>query len=97
MERLAKITGAQPGAEAAAKALEFQTRALGLALKLRESNPQSVFYGRTAAVSFFLTYQRAQAAGQAQLANQCLGGCYAVLHELITAGCQLDAPMMNLY
>ena len=95
LERMAAFEGGRPGGEA--KALEFQTRALGIALKLRESNPQSVFYGRTAAVSFFLTYQRAQAVGQAQLANQCLGGCHAVLHELITAGCQLDPQMMNLY
>ncbi len=95
LERLAKFEAGREGGEA--RALEFQTRSLGIALQLRESNPQSVFHGRTAAVSFFLTYQRAEAAGQAPLANRYLGGCHAVLHELITAGCELDPPMMNLY
>ena len=50
-----------------------------------------------AAVSFFLTCQRAQAAGEQELAGKCLAGCHAVLHELIAAGCQLDAPMVQLY
>ena len=97
LERMAQTTGGQPGAEAARQALEFQRRALGIALKLRESNPQSAFYGRTAAVSFFLTFQRAQAAADQELANQCLAGCRKVLHELVTAGSQLDPPMMQLY
>ncbi|MBC8116952.1 MAG: hypothetical protein H7062_21360, partial [Candidatus Saccharimonas sp.] len=97
LERMAQAVAAQPDADAVQRALEHQSRALGIALKLRESNPQSVYYGRTAAVSFFLTFQRAQAAGQEELANQCLAGCHAVLHQLITAGCQLDPPMMGLY
>ena len=97
LERMAQTTGGQPGAEAARQALEFQRRALGIALKLREGNPQSAFYGRAAAVSFYLTYQRAQAAGDQELANRCLAGCHKVLHELVTAGCQLDPPMMQLY
>ena len=95
LERMAAFEGRRVGGEN--KALELQTRALGIALKLREGNPQSVFYGRTAAVAFFLTYQRAQAAGQAQLANQCLVGCHGVLHELITQGVTFDPPIMQLY
>ncbi len=95
LERMAVFEGGR--ADGADKALEFQTRALGIALKLREGNPQSLYYGDTVARSFFFTYQRAQAAGNQQLAQQCLGGCHAVLHELITAGCQLGPQMMNLY
>jgi len=95
LQRLAKCEGGWAGREA--KALELQTRALGLALKLRERNPQSVFHGRAAAVSFLLTSQRAQAAGQEELAAKYLAGCYGVLDELISAGCQLDPPMMSLH
>jgi tetratricopeptide (TPR) repeat protein len=97
LERMARAKSEQPGAEAARQALEFQRRALGIAVKLREGNPQSAFYGRTAALSFHLTAKRAQAAGDQELANRCLAGCHKVLHELVTAGCQLDAPMMQLY
>lgn len=95
LERLAAFEGGRAGGEA--KALELQTRALGIALKLRESNPQSVFYGDTVARSFFFTYQRAEAAGNRQLASQCLAGCYSVLDEMISAGCQLDPQLMNLH
>ncbi|MBO3707995.1 MAG: SEL1-like repeat protein [Candidatus Accumulibacter sp.] len=95
LQRLAVCEGGWAGREA--KALELQTRALGLALKLRERNPQSVFHGRAAAVSFLLTSQRAQAAGQEDLAAKYLAGCYGVLDELISAGCQLDPPMMRLH
>jgi hypothetical protein len=72
-------------------------RALETALKLHEQNPQSLFYGRTAAVSFFLLFQRAQAAGNEDLAQRGLGGCHAVLHNLVTAGFELDPPIMGLY
>ena len=66
-------------------------------LGLFESNWTSVFYGRTAAVSFYLTAQRAHAAGAEELAGQCMGGCHAVLKELIEGGAQLDVPMVRLY
>ncbi|HEY3368612.1 MAG TPA: hypothetical protein VGK74_26440 [Symbiobacteriaceae bacterium] len=97
LERLAHVTAAQPDTYAARKALAFQQRALALASKLREDNPQSVFYGRTAAWSYYFTGQLAHAAGEAELAAQCLAGCYTVLHELISAGMELDEPMRNLY
>ena len=77
--------------------MEFQSPALAIALKLREGNQLAVFYGRTAAVSFFLTFQRTRAAGQEELAVKCLTGCHAVLRELVTAGCQLDPAMARLY
>jgi hypothetical protein len=48
-------------------------------------------------VSFFFTAQRADAAGDEQLASQCLGACHRVLHEIVTSGGQLDPPLMQLY
>ncbi|HRJ11229.1 MAG TPA: hypothetical protein PLP58_21790, partial [Prosthecobacter sp.] len=95
LERLAAFEAGRSGGEA--KALELQSRALGIALKLREGNPQSLFCGRTAAVSFFLTFQRAQAAGNEKLARQCLAGCFSVLDPMVTAGVGLDAPMRQLH
>ncbi|MBI5424986.1 MAG: toll/interleukin-1 receptor domain-containing protein [Opitutae bacterium] len=95
LERLAGLEGRRTGGQK--KALELQRRALEIALRLRGANPQSVYFGRTAAVSFFLTYQRAQAAGQDDLAMKCLVGCYEVLDELISAGCTLDQQSMQLH
>jgi hypothetical protein len=97
LERMAQITGLQPGGEAAQHALEFQLRALEIAMRLREGNPQSVFYARTVAVSFFLTFQRAQAVGNQELVVQCLTGCFSVLDPLVQAGAELDAPMRQLH
>jgi hypothetical protein len=95
LERLAEWMAKQAGG--GGKALDLQKRALEIALRLRESDQQSVFHGRTAAVAFYLTGQRASAAGQEDLGARCFGGCHAVLHELISAGCQLDPQMTNLY
>ncbi|MBI5424988.1 MAG: toll/interleukin-1 receptor domain-containing protein [Opitutae bacterium] len=95
LERLAGFEGRQAGGEG--KALQLQLRALEIAFQLRSSNPQSVYFGRTAAVSFFLTYQRAHAAGQNELAMKCLAGCFQVLDQMITAGCALDEQMVNLH
>jgi hypothetical protein len=97
LERMANITGKREDAEAAQRALEFQKRALEIAIRLRDGNPQSVFHGRTVAVSFILTFRCAQAAGKQELAKNCLASCHSVLHQLITSGCQLDRPMMQLY
>ena len=97
LERMAQMTSQREDAEGKQEALQFQLRALEIAVKLREANRQSVFFGRTAAVSFYLAAQHAHAAGEQELAGQCLGGCHQVLHELITAGCTLDAPMVQLY
>lgn len=49
--------------------------------------------GAAAAVSFFLAFQRVQAAGQEELAKQCLVGGFFVLDALVQAGAELDAPM----
>jgi tetratricopeptide (TPR) repeat protein len=97
LERMARITGLQPDGEAAQHALEFQLRALEIAMRLREGNPQSVFYARTVAVSFFLTFQRAQAVGNRELVVRCLTGCFSVLDPLVQAGAELDEPMRQLH
>ena len=97
LERMAKVTSAQSGFDAAQRAHDFQERALQIALRLREANPTSAFYGQTAAISFFLANQRAQAAGQEELAQQHRENCHSVLHELISCGCQLDPHLMHLY
>jgi tetratricopeptide (TPR) repeat protein len=95
LERLAAFAGGRAGGEN--KALEMQTRSLGIALKLREQNPTSLFYQRTAAVSYIQTYQRAQAAEQRELAAQCLAGCFSVLDPLVQARVELDPPMRQLH
>ena len=95
LERMAKAHGARAGGEQ--EALALQTRSLELALELREQNPQSFFYQRTAATAFINTYQRAQAAGNQELAVQCLTGCFSVLDALVRAGVELDAPMRGLH
>jgi len=97
LERLAAMAAKTPGAEAAKRALAYQQRALGLGVGLYEANRASVFFGRTAAVSYFLTYQRAEAAGEVELAGQCLAGCHGVLKALIGGGAQLDAAMVGLF
>ena len=95
LERMARAEAGRVGRENAA--LELQSRSLKLALELREQNPGSWFYQRTAAVSFLLTSQRAQAAGQGEQAAQCLAGCLGLLHEAIAAGVEVDSPMRQLY
>ena len=95
LERLAAFEGGRAGGEN--EALELQVRSLEIALKLREQNPSSFFYQRTAAVSFIQTYQRAQAAGNQPLAVQCLAGCFSVLDPLVQAGVELDPPMRQLH
>ena len=91
LERLAKTEAQRP--DGAARALALQLRSLEIALQLRERNPASWFYQRTAAMAYFLSSQRAQAADNQELATQCLGGCYAVLDPLIQAGVEIDAEM----
>jgi tetratricopeptide (TPR) repeat protein len=97
LERMAKVTGTQPGFEAAQRALGLQQRSLDIALGLRKANPESAFHARTAAIAFFLAAERAQAAGKEELAHGYRSGCLTVLHEMITAGCQIDPSLMELY
>ena len=95
LERIAVSESRRP--DGAAKALEPQVRALEIAMQLRNSNPQSVFFGTTAVWSLFLAFQRAHATGQEELAGQFHARCFQLLDELLTAGCQLDPEMRNLH
>ncbi|MCO6456013.1 MAG: tetratricopeptide repeat protein, partial [Pirellulaceae bacterium] len=67
LERLAMAVAAETDGHE--RALELQLRSLEIALHLREANPSSWFFQRTAAVSFMLTSNRAQATGDQQLTS----------------------------
>ena len=95
LERMAAIRGAQAGGEV--EALEWQRRALGIALELKERNGPLGQYGLAAAVSYFLASERALAAGEAEFAEECLSGCYRILDELIRSGSELDSEMLALH
>jgi hypothetical protein len=95
LERLAGAESRRDGGEQ--QALELQQRSLSIALQLREQNPGSWFSQRTAAVAFFLTFQRAGAAGDEDLTKQSLVGCYAVLDQAIQGGMAVDPPMRQLH
>jgi hypothetical protein len=97
LERMADVSAAQEQEGAAEVALDWQIKALELAFELYKKNPTSVFFGRTAVVTCFKTYQRAEATGNTDLANRSLGGCHAVLHDMMTAGFELDESMVKLY
>ncbi|HMS18879.1 MAG TPA: hypothetical protein PKA37_18715, partial [Planctomycetota bacterium] len=95
LERVARAYSRLPGREGVG--LEFQQRSLQLALQLRDRNPSSWFYQRTAAVSCFLTYQIAQAAGDHELANRCLIGSFSILDALVQSGIEIDEGMRQLH
>ena len=50
---------------------------------LHQANPTSATVGQDAADSAIRTAQKAHAAGQQELAGQCLAVCYSVLHTLV--------------
>ena len=79
------------------KALELQQRAVEIGMALFTSNRQSVFYGRTLAVSLFLAFQRAQGVGQEKKAIEYLSQCFAVLDDLVQGGATLDPEILNLH
>ena len=95
LERMAALMGEQAGGEE--QALELQRRALGIALELKERNGPLGQYGLAAAVSYFLASERALAAGEAEVAEECLSGCYHILDELIRAGSDIGPEMLALH
>ena len=97
LERMSAATAGMSEEGASGRALEHQMAALEIAKRLYAQNAESAFFARTLAVSYFLTYQRAQAAGDAIQSEQALVGCRAVLGEAITAGITFDPPVMRLY
>ncbi|MCB9897515.1 MAG: hypothetical protein H6825_05895 [Planctomycetes bacterium] len=68
----------------------------GLAMKVLEANPGASDHARTAVVSSFLAFQRAQAAGEPQLAVQSLANGHAILRRFVDAGYELDPEMGGL-
>ncbi len=95
LERLSIVASGQPGGEK--EALDFQIRALEMALKLRERNPGNGFYERTAAVSAYLTIQRAESAGDLVLSEQAMTLCFTILDGQVKRGAELDTAMRWLY
>ncbi|MCA9031867.1 MAG: hypothetical protein KDA66_13720, partial [Planctomycetaceae bacterium] len=79
------------------QALQYALRDLEIALNLKERNPQSLYYQRDAAVSFGRTARYANAAGNQELAGQCLAGCFSILDPLVKAGYELDPAMRQLH
>ncbi|MCA8994841.1 MAG: hypothetical protein KDA88_22880, partial [Planctomycetaceae bacterium] len=79
------------------QALQYALRDLEIALNLKERNPQSLYYQRDAAVSFWQTARYANAAGNQELAGQCLVGCFSILDPLVQAGYELDPAMQQLH
>lgn len=75
----------------------FSYSPLEIALRLREQNPTSFFYQRTAAVSLYLTGQGAQAARNKELMTHCLADCFLTLDALARAEVELDPPMRQLH
>lgn len=97
LERFSDITGSSEAPDSASRALELQSKALQLAMALHQANPASASDGQDAADSAIRISQKAHAAGQEELAGQCLTVCYSVLHTLVQNGCELKQNMANLY
>ena len=95
LERLAGAMGERTGGEKTA--LSLQCRSLEIALRLRDNNPASFHFQRTTALAFFLTYQRAEAAGNPQIASESRAGCFSTLDALAVAGVELDPELRDLY
>jgi tetratricopeptide (TPR) repeat protein len=91
LERVSAILAARLGEEQ--DALALQLRALGLALQLQKRNSGSYYHQRTAAISYLLSGQRAQAAHNPSLADQYQRDGFGVLDALVNSGVVLDAPM----
>ena len=95
LQRVAVMKVARAGGER--EALDFQRRALKMALDLRERNTGNAFYEQTAAVTAYFTFQRAQAAGDEELMRQALSLCFTILDGQLRRGAELDAQMRELY
>jgi tetratricopeptide (TPR) repeat protein len=96
-ERMGKIMAGSKDADAPARALDHQRKALEIAMRLYDQNRGSMYQARTVAVSYLLTAQCAHAAANAELATQALAGCHGVLQQAIEAGITFDQPIMQLY
>lgn len=95
LERLAQAqTSDRNGAQ---HALAFQNRAVTIAQTLRTRDPESLYHGRTLAISLYRAAHYAAAAGDADLARQHRAASLALLDALIQGGATQDATMRRLH
>jgi tetratricopeptide (TPR) repeat protein len=97
LERMSDVIGQQEKENSSRDALALQIEALQISLTLYESNPSSLFLGKTAAITAIRAFQKAQTAGSSDLAGQCLSVCYSVLQTLKSNGCEFDQWMEQTY
>jgi len=97
LERMSDVIGQQEKENSSRDALALQIEALQISLTLHESNPSSLFFGKTAAIDAIRTFQKAQTAGSTDVAGQCLSVCYSVLQTLKSNGCEFDQWMEQTY
>jgi tetratricopeptide (TPR) repeat protein len=97
LERMSDVIGQQEKENSSRDALALQIEALQISLTLHESNPSSLFLGKTAAITAIRAFQKAQTAGSTDVAGQCLSVCYSVLQTLKSNGCEFDQSMEQTY
>jgi len=97
LERMSDVIGQQEKENSSRDALALQIEALQISLTLHESNPSSLFFGKTAATAAIRAFQKAQTAGSTDVAGQCLSVCYSVLQTLKSNGCEFDQSMEQTY
>ncbi|MFZ4082798.1 MAG: hypothetical protein ACOYKN_16340, partial [Pirellula sp.] len=97
LERMSDVIGQQEKENSSRDALALQIEALQISLTLHESNPSSLFLGKTAAITAIRAFQKAQTAGSTDVAGQCLSVCYSVLQTLKSNGCEFDQWMEQTY
>jgi tetratricopeptide (TPR) repeat protein len=97
LERMSDVIGQQEKENSSRDALALQIEALQICLTLYESNPSSLFFGKTAAITAIRAFQKAQTAGSTDVAGQCLSVCYSVLQTLKSNGCEFDQWMEETY
>jgi hypothetical protein len=94
---MSDVIGQQKKENSSREALGLQIEALQISLTLHESNPTSIFIGKTAAISAIRAFQKAQSAGSTDVAGHSLGVCYSVLQTLKSNGCEFDQWMQETY
>lgn len=95
LERLAQAQA--PDRNGASRALELQSRAVDMARTLRERDPDSLYHGRTLAISLYRAAHYAAVVGYAGTARQHRAASLAVLDALMRSGAMPDATMRRLH
>ncbi len=79
------------------QALNLQTRALQVLIKLHHQHPASVFHGLPAAQALYGVFRIAKSTGNESLANESLSGCFQVLEQMLRHGAELDPPVLQFH